>query len=313
MGLQLDNGIHLAHFYESESGLLSTVADHLIPEMRAGAAIVIIGTPAHRLGIAGELAGAGIDVDCAVTDGRLVMLDAAITLEQIMWDGHVDAERFDRIVGETMRRAAQNGSPVSAFGEMVSLLWDAGDIGNVLDLESLWNDLGRQMVFSLLCSYKRDSDERPVVARARAQVRDVHSSVRSEYGDTMVTISTRVTATFDPTINAPAHARHLVVDALRQWGCAESLVADASLVASELASNVVVHVGQPFSISMEQKPSSVRIAVEDSNVVVPVATKGGLLARSGRGLRMVSALAGSWGVELNDRGKIVWAEFPTVD
>jgi hypothetical protein len=42
---------------------------------------------------------------------------------------------------------------VRVFGEMVSLLWDAGLIDAAVELEVLWNELGVQYPFSLLCAY----------------------------------------------------------------------------------------------------------------------------------------------------------------
>jgi hypothetical protein len=36
---------------------------------------------------------------------------------------------------------------------MVALLWDTGQTGAAVELEVLWNELGRQQPFSLLCAY----------------------------------------------------------------------------------------------------------------------------------------------------------------
>src|SRR6201993_3840250 len=52
-----------------------------------------------------------------------------------------------------LRQAAKAGRPVRVFGEMVSLLWDAGLIDAAIEVEAMWNELGAQYQFSLLCAY----------------------------------------------------------------------------------------------------------------------------------------------------------------
>ena len=46
---------------------------------------------------------------------------------------------------------------VRAFGEMVDLLWKDGNIEGAILLEQLWNDLGREYKYSLLCGYSLDN------------------------------------------------------------------------------------------------------------------------------------------------------------
>jgi hypothetical protein len=36
---------------------------------------------------------------------------------------------------------------------MVSLLWDAGLVSAAIEVEAMWNELGGQYPFSLLCAY----------------------------------------------------------------------------------------------------------------------------------------------------------------
>jgi hypothetical protein len=52
-------------------------------------------------------------------------------------------------------------------------------------------------------------------------------------------------------------------------------------------------------------------AVADPGWTVPVAKEADVLAETGRGLHVVSALAGLWGYTTpGDKGKAVWAMFP---
>jgi len=58
-----------------------------------------------------------------------------------------------QVASPLLRRAAQAGQPVLVFGEMVSLLWDAGLVSAAIEVEGIWNELGGQHPFSLLCAY----------------------------------------------------------------------------------------------------------------------------------------------------------------
>src|SRR5919109_1301881 len=79
----------------------------------------------------------------AVLEGRLVFLDAEATLSRFMINGEPDGERFEQVVGEAIRgvraSAVQNG--VRAYGEMVGVLWSAGQHSAAVRLEELWNQL----------------------------------------------------------------------------------------------------------------------------------------------------------------------------
>jgi len=52
-----------------------------------------------------------------------------------------------------MADAAWPGREVRAYGEMVALLWDAGDVLGAIELEKLWNELARDLNFSLWCAH----------------------------------------------------------------------------------------------------------------------------------------------------------------
>jgi anti-sigma regulatory factor (Ser/Thr protein kinase) len=122
---------------------------------------------------------------------------------------------------------------------------------------------------------------------------------------------------YEHNAEAPGRARRLVVASLRQWSQDESLVQDAALVLSELATNAVVHAGSAFSVAVRAQESVLRVAVQDArplDAAVPAAqgatTGRGLIARTGHGLGLVDMLARSWGVEASASGKVVWAEIP---
>lgn len=87
------------------------------------------------------------------------------------------------------------------------------------------------------------------------------------------------------------------------------IVADAELVVTELVTNALLHGAPPFVVRVENRGDRVRVEVEDRGRHLPVRPMHDAEAMTGRGLKLVSTLAASWGVErsAND-AKVVWAE-----
>lgn len=146
---------HAVQLYESDELLARSVASFLAAGLRAGDAAIVIATTQHHRALLDELAAAGVDAADPVRDGRLVTLDAASTLRRFMTPAGPDPERFAATIGAVLDRAAEEGRAVRAFGEMVAVLWEDGDVASAMELEQLWNDLAAERDFSLLCAYPR--------------------------------------------------------------------------------------------------------------------------------------------------------------
>jgi serine phosphatase RsbU (regulator of sigma subunit)/anti-sigma regulatory factor (Ser/Thr protein kinase) len=104
-----------------------------------------------------------------------------------------------------------------------------------------------------------------------------------------------------------SRVRAFVAEELRTFGRPE-LIDDAVLVASELASNALLHAYGIVRVSVTEHGDAVRIAVHDRTRVPPVIARQSLEAMSGRGLRLVASLAKEWGAEPTEGGKFVWAD-----
>ena len=111
---------------------------------------------------------------------------------------------------------------------------------------------------------------------------------------------------FSCSLESIAGARRFVATALADAGRNE-VVEPARLVVSELATNAIKHAGSGFDVEIDIGPI-VRLAVYDEQPgdVLPLALDG--ISLSGRGLRIVAALADRWGVEAVGAGKRVWWE-----
>jgi MEDS: MEthanogen/methylotroph, DcmR Sensory domain len=146
-------GDHLVLFYRTDEELTERTGRYLHRALAAGGAAVAIATPAHRLMLEGWLAGAGTDVAAARVRGRYLDRDASETVRRFEVAGWPDAAGFWEALSPLIRQVSQSGQPVHVFGEMVSVLWDSGLVNGAIEVEAMWNELGGQYRFTLLCAY----------------------------------------------------------------------------------------------------------------------------------------------------------------
>jgi MEDS: MEthanogen/methylotroph, DcmR Sensory domain len=150
-------GDHLVLFYQTDEELTERAGRYLHRALDADGVAVAIATTAHRLMLEGWLAGAGTDVAAARAGGRYLDRDASETMSRFQVAGWPDAAGFWEALSPLIRRANQIGQPVHVFGEMVSVLWDSGLVDAAIEVEAMWNELGGQYPFTLLCAYPAGS------------------------------------------------------------------------------------------------------------------------------------------------------------
>jgi len=308
--VRVEPGDHIVQFYETDDDLTRAVSSYLGEGLRADETAIVVATEAHADAFTAALDARGVNVAEARDRGAFVTLDASLILSSLLTDAGIDAGAFDDIVGGIVRHAGRSGRRVRAYGEMVALLWDDGNVAAAIELESLWNDLGRQVPFSLFCAYPAQSVAGEDQADAFHQVCHLHSAI---VGPSISNYSfedrTEEARPFANGPRAPRAARRFLVETLEQWGRGD-IVDAAAVVVTELATNSVVHTHSDFVVAVSSASGRVRVAVRDASPIAPIlrdtaATTG----TSGRGLLLVSALAHRWGTQVISAGKIVWAEF----
>jgi hypothetical protein len=187
-------GEHVVQLYGDDDQLLiRNVSRYLAEGLRRGDGLVVIATPEHTRGIVRQLVEGSSGAALAVSDGRLVLLDAAETLERILLDGHPDEALFRSVVGEAVaavRARAATGS-ARAFGEMVNLLWEAGRHHDAARLEGLWNRLLPNSGCSLYCAYRVDLFGHPGNAAALQPIVASHDHVFAGAGTVLSSGRTR--------------------------------------------------------------------------------------------------------------------------
>jgi hypothetical protein len=102
-------------------------------------------------------------------------------------------------------------------------------------------------------------------------------------------------------------ARRLVRDQLAAWGL-DALTENAELLAGEVVANAVRHSGGRRAELRLVRAESLLCEVADDDHTLPTLLDARPDAERGRGLRVVSGLAGEWGTSRTADGKTVWFE-----
>jgi MEDS: MEthanogen/methylotroph, DcmR Sensory domain len=149
---------HVVQLYGTDDQLLTrNVGRYLAEGLRRGDGVLVIATPEHRTTLTRRLREETSHSQ-AVLEGRLVFLDAETTLARFLVDGAPDPARFRSVVGDALSgvRARAVHTGVRAYGEMVGVLWKAGEYPAAVRLEELWNDLLKESDVALFCAYPID-------------------------------------------------------------------------------------------------------------------------------------------------------------
>jgi hypothetical protein len=170
---------HYVQFYETEQFLCEAVSRYMHDAMGNGAPVVLIATSSHREAIRERLTSAGHDFGLACREGEVFCLDAQDALDTFMINEMPDEVLFQRQMGgllEQVLRGRRN-QQIFAYGEMVDVLWQAGNAEAAHQLESFWNRLREEYNFVLLCGYAmsnfsdvNDADGLTEVCRAHSHV-----------------------------------------------------------------------------------------------------------------------------------------------
>jgi anti-sigma regulatory factor (Ser/Thr protein kinase) len=292
-------GPHQVLLHGTAQGRAAHIASFVSVALLRGEAALLIAAPGTLAGATEALVTAGIDVEAARTQGRYVELDAAATLAVFRDGDGVDADRFHALVPPLVAGLAGRFGAVAAYGEMVGLLVEQGDLVGALRLEELWGPVTRSTPMRLLCGYAHELFD----GAAGVGLGRVHALHDVEVAPVEATWA------FDLPVGTAAApiARTVVADLLAALGKAGTEWADdAELVVAELVGNAVRYGGSRPTLSVDVHGADVTLSVTDASEKLPV-PGGDPFAENGRGYVIIDALSDAWGVERLPFGKRVWA------
>jgi anti-sigma regulatory factor (Ser/Thr protein kinase) len=301
--------VHAVSFYVHDQDVVQELARFVTEGVRQEGRVLVLATYEHRKALVETLRPMGLDPNEPPVAGRLLLLDARATLRSFTTVSGLDRDRFLSVVGQRVRDAGADGAPVRVFGEMVGLLWEAGDVQGAIALEAMWNGLIAKLDFDLMCAYPSSLAETSSLLEVCA-VCDHHSSVHARQQravpDRDDAESSRM---FLPAPESVGASRTFVVAALRRLE-ADHLAHDAAVIVSELATNAIRHAHSPFRVSVDETAGDVCISVQDvggGHAALPTIAADDH-ALDGRGMAIIGALAHRWGSDGLPDGKVVWAQ-----
>ena len=194
-----DQSQHAVQFYQEDEAFLAALSRLIATALGSGDAAIVIATEAHLQGLAQRLNARGVSLTKAARDNRYIALDAVETLSNIMVGGQPHKTRFSDLVGGLLKRIKPviegERPPVTIFGEMVAVLWAAGNVEAALDLEQLWNDIAKKHSFSLRCAYPMSGFRREETSEPFLRICAEHSAIIPAEGYTdLVTHEERLRA-----------------------------------------------------------------------------------------------------------------------
>jgi PAS domain S-box-containing protein len=172
---------HAVQFYEDDQVLIEGLGEFVGAALGSGGGCIVIATPEHHRDLTERLATNGIDVGRVTGEGRYIPLDARETLDRIMLEGYPAPQKFqselEPVVQQAMSRLKYRSGMVSAFGEMVAILWAEGKREEAIKLEHLWSELLGKHKLNLRCAYPIASFAKSSDAGIFHEICSAHSSV----------------------------------------------------------------------------------------------------------------------------------------
>jgi hypothetical protein len=154
---QAEAGHHIAQVYQDVGFLSEAVGLYAATGLRGGEGVVVIASKPHWHSFVKSLEAYGLQPQEAESRGQLLFLDAEETLAKFMVNGSPDPALFSGLISGVLDQMGARYPVIRAYGEMVDVLWQSGNLDAAVRLEELWNQLSELRDFSLFCAYLLDN------------------------------------------------------------------------------------------------------------------------------------------------------------
>lgn len=177
---------HYVQFYADDiAPLARNVGLYVAEGISRGEPALVIAASEHTAAFVRQVEQNGCDVPEAIRTGRLVLLDAAETLAELLPEGRPDWSRTEKIIGARIQslRRQTGAAGIRVYGEMVGLLWNDGRTADALRLEERWSRQQALCGLTLYCAYQIDVFGHEFQEGLVGQILAAHSSMISGLGD----------------------------------------------------------------------------------------------------------------------------------
>ena len=170
---------HIVQLYQDADFYGEAISHFAAEGLARGESIIIVATGPNWANISGRLITKGLTPDELFRRGQLTLLDAETTLPKFLVGGMPDAKTFKDLAAATIERARAEGKfpRVRWWGEMVNLLYIAGNQSGSTRLEELFDDVAHEQSISIFCSFLMDKYDPEIYDRAFGDVCRTHAHV----------------------------------------------------------------------------------------------------------------------------------------
>ena len=168
---------HIVQLYQDHDFLNSAVCRYIGAGLANGDRIILFPTLTHWNAFRQRLETEGVNVQAARERGQLTVVDAHELLPRFMRDAMPDPNVFNAVIGDVFRQACAGGSyeKLRAWGELVNILWERGDVAASMNLEDLFDQLNQKIGIAMFCSYVMDNFNGDVHAHMLPRLGTNHS------------------------------------------------------------------------------------------------------------------------------------------
>ncbi len=174
---------HEAAFFSNEALLLEGYVRVAGEALENGGGAIVITEASRQIAIPARLRALGVDVDVAIAEGRLVLVDVADMLALTIVNGWPDEARFrdatTSLIAATARAARNPHRRVAACGECSMTLWRSGLGTAAVQFEHLCDELTRTHSVDIWCGYSVMSPRDQTEHQIFHQICHEHSTVHS--------------------------------------------------------------------------------------------------------------------------------------
>jgi hypothetical protein len=294
---------HLVQFYSGSQQLAESLTSIFAVPLQRGEALVVVATQDHRAALDTALADAGVNLSAEYRSGRYLPVDVDQALGTFMTSSGPDADRFRTGIGSTIEQARRRSGTVNAYGEMVGVLAERGDLATALELEALWDRALQRHPLQLVCGYPREVVSG--VSPAFDSICGVHDAVVVTRRLAEPALSATLDLPLGP--NAPATARRATRDVLAAWGATDGPLADAGIVVTELVGAASRATAARVTLALGRLDGQVVVSVTDADNSRPPSVTESDLTAAGRSFAILGTVAEAWGVETLPEGTRIWA------
>ena len=154
---------HQVLFCSSDAVLVAAFTRFIAGTLNAGHTVIALLTEAHGQSVHRGLQALHVDLDLAIRRKRYLAPNIDELLAKVMVNGWPEPARFQAAAGDlltdSLHHAGREPATVAACGDCSSTVWAQGHVDAAIQLEQLWDEIGKSRQMDILCAYPLSARE----------------------------------------------------------------------------------------------------------------------------------------------------------